>query len=283
MFRLGMALWGFDGWVGDFYPPGSPSEDFLELYVERMTAVEGNTFFYAVPDEQRVAGWADQMPERFRICPKLHREISHDPPLRGNKRRAAAFIRPMKAFGTHLGPFHLQLPPSYGPEHVEDLAGFLEAWPRRRGPIAVEVRHPGWFRPEPRAALRRLLARLGVARVLLDTRPIYEGPGDPEVYAERQKPELPADPHLTANFTMVRFISHPDRTQNRPYLERWAERIDRWIDCGVSVYFFVHCPAEVYSPRVARMFQEILEEREADVPPLPWSQLSDGSGQESLL
>jgi len=283
MVRIGLALWGFDGWVGDFYPAGSRSRDFLELYVDRMTAVEGNTFFYAVPESERIAAWAEVMPEDFRIAPKLPGEISHDPPLSGNKRLAAEFIRPMKQFGANLGPFHLQLPPSYGPDRFDDLAAFLDAWPRRRGPIAVELRHRGWFRERPAARLRRSLARLGVARVLLDTRPIYEGPGDPSVYAERQKPELPLRAHLTANFTVVRYISHPDRARNRPYLEAWAERLAQWHESGVESYFFVHCPAEVYSPRIARVFHDLLEHRAPGVSALPWKQIDDEDGQERLF
>jgi uncharacterized protein YecE (DUF72 family) len=44
----GCAVWAFKDWVGDFYPKGSKAADFLRLYCDRMTTVEGNTIFYAM-------------------------------------------------------------------------------------------------------------------------------------------------------------------------------------------------------------------------------------------
>jgi uncharacterized protein YecE (DUF72 family) len=46
-FHLGCAVWGYKDWVGDLFPPGSKSGDFLSLYSRRLTTVEGNTTFYA--------------------------------------------------------------------------------------------------------------------------------------------------------------------------------------------------------------------------------------------
>lgn len=282
-FRLGCAVWAFDGWVGDFYPPGTDASEYLDLYVERMNVVEGNTTFYAVPGERRVAGWAERMPDRFRFCPKLNRDITHDGRLSDKKRLAGEFIQPMKAFGRNLGPFHLQLPPSYGPEAFDDLAHFLEAWPRSKAPIAVELRHPAWFEAPHVGRVRALLEELGVARVLLDTRPVHESPDDPQIHSDRQKPELPMHPHRTAELTFVRYISHPSVERNDRYLEAWAERIDAWLADGTTVYFFVHCPQEQYSPGIARRFQSMLEERGADVPVLPWNELPPQPEQGRLL
>ena len=282
-FRLGCAIWSFDGWVGDFYPPGSAQSEFLDLYVERMTAVEGNTCFYAVPTEERVEAWAERMPEDFRFCPKLHRDITHDGALSDKKKLTGEFLQPMKAFGENLGPFHLQLPPSYGPDAFDDLAHFLDAWPRAKAPVAVELRHPAWF-DEPHATrLRDMLEELGVARVLLDTRPIYECPDDPQVNSDRQKPRLPLDPHRTSDLTFVRYISHPTVERNDDYLHAWADRVTDWLADDTQVYFFVHCPYEQESPGIARRFQTILEERDADIPALPWNDLPPQPAQERLL
>ena len=46
-FYIGCAVWGYKDWVGDLFPPGSKSADFLSLYSRRLTTVEGNTSFYA--------------------------------------------------------------------------------------------------------------------------------------------------------------------------------------------------------------------------------------------
>lgn len=70
-FWLGCAVWSYKGWVGDFYPTGSRPRDFLSLYSERLNAVEGNTTFYAVPDEKTVHKWVSQTPAIFKFCPKF--------------------------------------------------------------------------------------------------------------------------------------------------------------------------------------------------------------------
>ena len=49
MFYIGCPLWGYKEWVGNFLPAHTPARDFLRLYSRRLTAVEGNTIFYALP------------------------------------------------------------------------------------------------------------------------------------------------------------------------------------------------------------------------------------------
>jgi len=45
-FYIGCAVWGYKDWLGELFPPGSKSADFLALYSRRLTTVEGNTSFY---------------------------------------------------------------------------------------------------------------------------------------------------------------------------------------------------------------------------------------------
>lgn len=282
-FRIGCALWSHDGWTGHFYPSDAVPEDYLDLYVERMTAVEGNTTFHAVPSRERTRGWAARMPERFRFCPKLHRSISHDGALGDKRREASDFIDAVKPLGANLGPFHLQLPPSYAPERFDDLREFLRAWPRERGPIGVEVRHRGWFQDEMRRRLSEMLGDLGVGRVVLDSRPIHDAELGSAVQSERDKPDLPLVADRTAPFAFVRYIGHPEVRRNRPYLEAWANRVDAWLEEGAEVYFFAHCPLERKSPRIARVFHGMLRDRTESIPELPWNCLGADDEQESLF
>ncbi len=167
-----------------------------------------------------------------------------------------------------------QLPPSYSPARLEDLTAFLTAFPRQQTPLALEVRHPDWFKEPYASQLNSLLTDLGVGRVLLDTRPIYDCPDDPQLQSERRKPQVPLQPVITSPFTLVRYISHPDRDFNLSYLTVWTKQIQQWLAQGTQVYFFVHCPVEVFSPQNARLFQELLEDEGVNVPPLPWNQIS---------
>jgi len=140
-------------------------------------------------------------------------------------------------------------------------------------PLLVELRHPSWFDEPHRERMVRGLAERGVGRVVLDTRPVYESLDDPQITHPRRKPALPVLPQATARTAMVRYIGHPESERNLPYLERWADRVHRWLADGRDVYFFAHCPDEDHSPGIARTFQGMLEERGAPVSELPWTRL----------
>lgn len=284
-FRLGLAVWGFKGWEGDFLPVGVRAADMLRLYGKRLTVVEGNTVFYGVPSAETLQGWAGQTPEGFEFCPKFPRTISHEGLLAPHIDDALRYLDHMRShLAEKLGPMFLQLPPTYSPEEGPDLAIFLNAWRREGGhPLLVEVRHADWYREAPRERLDTLLARLGMGRVVLDTRPLYAGGDDPQASSERKKPALPLYAAAPGTVAMVRFISHPDPARNTAYLEGWAAQVHAWLDAGKRVYFFVHCPQEEHSPQSARRFQHLLEARGAPVPPLPWSLLAAEPAQVGLF
>lgn len=269
-FYLGCALWGYQGWVGALYPSGSRSSDFLRLYGQRLSAVEGNSTFYAVPSQRTLARWASEVPPGFAFCPKLPQAITHAGRLVPQLDRARQFIDRMQALGDRLGPTFAQLPPAYSPQARADLEAFLAQLPGRDVPLAVEVRHPDWFVEPHASALDGLLQQAGVGRVLLDTRPIYQRPDDLQVAAERRKPQLPLQPSVTAPFSLVRFISHPEPALNQPFWAEWAQRLRDWLQAGTRVYWFMHCPVEARSPHHARRFHTTLGAWGAPVPPLPW-------------
>ena len=282
-FHLGCAVWSYKGWVGDFYPPKSHPKDFLRLYSQRFTAVEGNTTFYAVPQRDTLARWAAQTPPGFKFCLKLPKEFTHQGLLQSSIPGALDFLERVGELGDRLGPIFAQLPPSYSPEYIKDLSAFLRVLPAAQIPLALEVRHLDWFKEPHGSQLRGILAQFGVGRVLLDTRGIYNSSDDPQVNSQRRKPKLPLQPSVTAGFSLIRFISHPQREVNQSFLEEWAVRLDSWLRQGLQIYFFVHCPIEGRSPGTARCFQQLLEQRGANVPPLPWNQVNFFPQQLSLF
>ncbi|MGD1856224.1 MAG: DUF72 domain-containing protein [Leptolyngbyaceae cyanobacterium] len=275
-FRIGCAVWAYKEWLGDFYPAGSRAANFLRLYGERMICVEGNTTFYSIPTPETLQRWAEQTPDPFRFCPKLPRTVTHEGPLVPQLPDALEFLSLMQGLGIKLGPIFAQLPPRYSPALFADLETFIASWPHNTSPLAVEVRHLQWFKSPQSERLDRLLRDFNVGRVLLDTRPIFtwSNPADdPQLRSERKKPRVPLLPTATADFVLVRYISHPQLDRNRDFLAGWVERVGEWLAQGLSVYFFVHCPQEAQSPAIARYFQQQLEKAGIDVPPLPWSLL----------
>jgi uncharacterized protein YecE (DUF72 family) len=281
-FLIGCAVWAYKGWVGELYPQSTRATDFLHLYSRRFTTVEGNTTFYAIPNQETVSRWARETPPGFEFCLKLPRDITHQGLLQPYIPAALKFLEGMRPLGKRLGPIFAQLPPSYAPTLLKDLTTFLEAWPSLDVPLALEVRHQDWFREPHRSNLTTLLETLGVGRVLLDSRPIYSGDDDPQLHSERRKPKLPVEFSVTAPFSLIRLISHPDLSVNQPFMDEWVTQIQQWLQAGVRIYFFVHCPTEERSPTTARHFQQLLEQSGVIIPPLPWNDLEHPPNQLSL-
>ena len=277
---LGCPIWSYKGWVGSFYPEGTKQSDYLREYVRRLTTVEGNTTFYAVPNTETLARWTEAMPETFRFCPKLPRTISHGGELQLRGKEAHAFIQAMSQLGTRLGPMFLQLPPRYSPKLLDDLRSFLEAWPAHV-PLAVEVRHTAWFRSPHQENLNRMLQELDKARVVIDTRPIRSLSGDKilegSVYrrmleARARKPDLPVPTRREVGFTFLRYIGHPSMDQNAEFLDEWADHLAGALEQGEDAYVFCHCPDERLDPWLCRDLHRRVNAR-IPVPPLPWDEI----------
>ncbi len=278
-FRLGCAIWAYKQWVGDLFPPKSKPADFLKLYSRRFTCVEGNTTFYSIPDRTTVDRWKSETPDGFKFCPKLPKSLTHTGRLAPSLSGALQFLELMQRLDDRLGVLFAQLPPSYSPANFDDLETFLRGWTGAK--LALEVRHAQWFEEPHRSQLNALLKELNIGRVLLDSRPVYECEDDPQFQSERRKPKVPLQPDITASFSLVRYISHP--TKNPADLKEWVTFVDRALQQGTEVYFFVHCPIEARSPQNARTFQQLLEQQGVSVPALPWNQIEQPPSQMTLF
>ncbi|MGB8984904.1 MAG: DUF72 domain-containing protein [Anaerolineales bacterium] len=289
-FFIGCPIWSFKGWVGNFYPEGTKPAEFLREYARRLTTVEGNTTFYAVPAQKTLEAWAEEMPPTFRFCPKVPKAISHEGKLSDNIERAREFVDIMRQLGTRLGPMFLQLPPRYSPELLGDLQTFLAVWPRDVR-LAVEVRHLDWFDEPHDEALNRLLTGHNMARVTIDTRPIRDLAGDQilagSVYqslleARERKPDVPVIPKRTSDFIFVRYIGHPRIEINEPYLKEWGDYFIPQLQAGADAYMFCHSPNNLAAPWLCRKIYSQVEGQVA-VPPLPWDAVADENYQQGQL
>lgn len=289
-FYVGCPIWSFKGWVGNFYPEGTKPGDFLHEYSRRLTTVEGNTTFYAVPSLQTVEGWAAEMPEGFRFCPKLPRAISHAGKLTEHIDETLSFIEIMNRLGSNLGPMFLQLPPRYAPGQLGDLSAFLEAWPREYR-LAVEVRHLSWFDQPHHETLNQLLSKHNMARVVIDTRPIRDLKGDDilhgSVYesllaARERKPDVPVTPERTADFVFVRYIGHPSMQVNLPFLREWADFVAEQLNDGLDAFVFCHSPENLTAPHLCReLYQQVADQ--VQIPALPWDEADTGTFEQGRL
>ena len=277
MLYVGCPVWSFKGWVGNFYPKGTKSAEFLYQYARRLTNIEGNTTFYAVPSQQTLEKWVDDTPDTFRFCPKIPKKISHEGRLTDNIDKALGFVDIMRGLGTRLGPMFLQLPPRFSPSLLADLQAFFSLWPSDVR-LAVEVRHLDWFDSPYDEALDELLTRHNMARVTIDTRPIRNLSGDKSLAgssyeslleARERKPDIPVVPKRTTDFVFIRYIGHPDMGFNRPLLEEWAGYASSQIKDGADVFMFCHSPDNLIAPYLCKEMYHLVA-KDANIPLLPW-------------
>lgn len=289
-FYIGCPIWSFRGWVGNFYPGGTKPSDFLREYTRRLTTVEGNTTFYAVPPKKTIMSWVAETPESFRFCPKLPRAISHEGTLAQHIEDMLSFVEIMDQLGSRLGPTFLQLPPRYSPRQFDDLRVCLEAWPRDHQ-LAVEVRHLDWFDTAHHEALNQLLTQYNMARVVIDTRPIRDLKGDQSIRgsayeslleARERKPDVPVVPDQTANFIFIRYIGHPQLMYNLAFLDEWGEYLTSQLQTGTDAYVFCHTPDNMLAPELCRELHRRVAE-EVQILPLPWDETDANTLQQGRL
>jgi uncharacterized protein YecE (DUF72 family) len=276
---VGCAVWAYDGWANSFFPQGLPKTERLRAYADRLTAVEANSTFYAVPSPATVQRWRDGTPETFRFCPKFPRAISHMARLQDVAPQTEAFVALMQTLGPRLGPVMLQLPPTFGPDQIGALRDFLATTPRGVE-IGVEVRHPGWFEPSHADRLDSVLAEVGAARIVFDSRPAHASTAPEAVSAQEKKPNVPLVAIATQPFVVMRYIASPILSENDPFLSDHAQRIAGWLAEGRRVYCFAHCPVEALSPGIARDLYHRVAAHVA-LPPLPWERATQLEQSES--
>lgn len=276
---LGCPSWNEPAWRGGLYPAGSASRDFLAAYCRVFNTVEGNTTFYARPAAATLARWAQTMPEGFRFCAKLPRDVSHEGDLRANLAAAGDFLELLAPLGARVAPLWLQLPASFGPPRLAELAAFIDGLAAPHG-LAVEVRHPAFFaRGDEEKALNRLLLERGVERIGLDSRALFScTERSPAVlHAQSKKPRVPPRPAAFTRQPQVRFIGHPDLASNDAFLASWLDKVAAWIEEGRAPHVYLHTPDNHRAPELARRFHAQLMAR---LPGLP--ALAESSSGEQL-
>lgn len=244
---VGCPIWAAKSWVGTFYPKGTKANEFLGLYARRFKAVEVNSTFYHLLGADRLAAWSEEVTDDFRFCPKVYRGITENLAAGDMSDLVARFCEALRALGRHLGLAFAQFPESLGPRQAPLLSKFIATWPSDV-PLAVELRHPGWFHDH---ALHdetvNFFYRHKVATVITDT------PGRRDVLHTS----------LTQPRVIIRFQGNELDSTDRERLDFWAERLASWRGKNLEdVYFFTHQPADEVIHKTAEFFIEELARRD---------------------
>ncbi|WP_328500070.1 DUF72 domain-containing protein [Streptomyces sp. NBC_00457] len=193
---MGRILVGTCSWTdpalvsSGWYPPGRrDAAGRLQYYAEQFPLVEVDATYYGLPRERNSGLWVERTPNGFRFDVKAfslltghrtraaalpadlrdaHARNATEPGLLDEVwQRFATALEPLRRAG-RLGTVLFQFPPWFTPGAraeavLQQCAQRTEGWP-----VAVEFRHPEWWRAERRAASSQLLARLGMSAVAVD-------------------------------------------------------------------------------------------------------------------
>ena len=272
-YYLGAPVWSHKGWTGSLFRRDAKATDYLSQYASVFNTVEGNTTFYAMPPEETVQRWLAATPENFRFCFKFPRTITHDKHLQNAEAETATFLERLAPLGPRLGPFLLQLPPSFGPLAIPDLLSYLDQLPDSYR-YAVEVRNFVFFaKGKAEQELNRVLTERGIDRTIFDTRALRSAdPAEKAVRVHQQrKPDLPVHFLATGSRPFYRYVGHPQLEANLPTLQELADWTARWIHEGHTPYVFMHSIYDDLVPEQSRLFHHLLSQRleVGDMPPWP--------------
>ena len=238
-FGVGAPVWGAKTWLGKVYPNGTGPKDFLSHYARQFNSIELNTTHYRIPDRETIERWQATTPEGLLFCPKFPQEISHHFPLSGRESLVKEFVGAVMGLGNRLGMSFLQLPPTFAPEDLGDLARFLKQLPAGFS-IAVEVRHPAFFREHRlRDEYYDLMQTAGAHVVITD------------VAGRRDVLHL----SLPTPRLMVRLIGNDLHPTDDVRISDWIARLQSWLKLGLEeVEFFIHQPGDTTAPDLIAKF-----------------------------
>ncbi|MFX0083802.1 MAG: DUF72 domain-containing protein [Candidatus Hodarchaeota archaeon] len=154
---VGTSGWGYDEWVGPFYPKSLRQEDYLLFYSEVFYTNEINTTFYNTPSKWIVKNWADKTPSNFLFSAKIPQIITHE-----YKLDIDLCLNDLNHYLNSMEPlinakkmlsFLIQLPPTFNKrDHFGNLKEFVNSWPGDRKSknyhLVVEFRHKSWMDDE---------------------------------------------------------------------------------------------------------------------------------------
>jgi len=222
---VGPAGWSYTDWAGVVYPHHKPRGFHEAAYLAQFfDTIEINTSFYSPLRADIVKAWAGRIAfnPRFKFSAKLWKRFTHE--CNANLQDEKAFKHGLAPLmnESRLGALLLQLPWSFRntPENHEYLSGLIMQF--MEYPLALEVRHGSWNRPE----VFEWLAGLGVGFCNIDQPVIGQS--------------IAPSAHATAPVGYVRLHGrnyehwftaneHPEERYNYLYsrteLEPWAARI----------------------------------------------------------
>ena len=261
--RIGCSGWSYADWVGPFYPKNTKPQEYLSLYSSVFDCVEIDSTFYRAPSPTMVQQWYTNTPRGFVFTPKLPKRITHDQHLQDVSSYLAHFTKTLEQLREKLGPFVIQLPPSFKlPKHERALQDFIaELNPKSR--YAIEFRHKSWFNP----ATQKLLESNNIC----------------EVWSVNQYLTTPAT--LTSDMVYLRLVGDRKVTEFNRTQKDQTETMQTWSkaleDVSASVkerFIFFNNHFAGFGPASVNEFRRLMGLAELD-----WTNLKGSSVKQRTL
>lgn len=244
LWKVGTVGFGYDEWVGNFYPPGLKSAEYLPFYSRYFDSAEIDATFYGMPAAETVERWAGVTPPTFVFCPKTPRQITHDGLLVHGIRPMREFVQRMQTLGPKLGPVLIQFPPSFTLDELDtQLKPFLGALPDGTR-YAVEFRDLSWRRG-------RVLELLRDHRI---------------AWVSADYIHMPPEIHPTTDFLYLRFIGahgqfaekDVERIDQTPRLQAWLDKMAPHLPDTKVVYAFFNNDYSGHSPATCNRLKTLI-------------------------
>jgi uncharacterized protein YecE (DUF72 family) len=251
-YRVGCMGWGYDDWVGPFYPDGTPPAEYLGRYARVFDLTEVDSSFYRPPSPFLTRRWAQQTPSGFTFALKIPQDVTHRPkePFAADLLRTfVTNLEPIRAAGK-LGPLVAQFPPSFrregGATRLEEILATIP--PAYR--VAVEFRHASWWAEETWSILESHRAAL-IWSVYPTVRPPYRMTGD----------------FVYARFVGDRALNEFNRVQRdgRPAVEEMKRHFEDEGRSARDVFVLLNNHFMGFGPGTAELVQEVLGVPKADL------------------
>jgi len=261
--RIGCSGWSYEDWVGAFYPKETRPQEFLKLYSRVFDCVEVDSTFYRAPSAVMVQHWYNSTPSGFILAPKIPKRITHDQHLENTESYMGHFVSTVGQLEEKLGPFVVQLPPSFkNPKHLKALTDFIASLGSEHR-YAMEFRHESWFNSK----IEKLLAANNIC----------------QVWSVNQY--LTTPPTLTANFIYLRFVG--DRAINEfnklqkdqsETMKTWSKTLQEVGDSVKERFIFFNNHFAGFGPGSVNEFRRLMGLVELD-----WSGLNLGGVPQKTL
>jgi uncharacterized protein YecE (DUF72 family) len=248
--HIGCSGWGYDAWLGHFYPANLDRKEFLKYYSQIFDFVEIDSSFYRPPSLFMTKRWASLTPDYFRFTAKFPRSITHEKRLADPEKQLRYFFDVMRPLRRKLLALLLQLPPSLtakeGLKKLEALIHMLDSDFR----YAIEVRHKSWFDKDVYSLLSD--NNICLAWSQLDT--------------------IQTPPELTSDFLYLRFIgdrSIDEKDFGRVQKDRlkelrlWSHSVQRVKDKAKYAIVAANNHYAGFGPATANSFRKMVGLKEA--------------------